>query len=141
VATLLAAMAQEHERAAGAWHAEWRPFSDLLCATGSAAAWLRESLEGLRVDPERMRANLDASGGLPMAEHVSAALAGAMGRSGAQEAVRRAATSGRPFADALNDDPAVRDALGRDPAGLLDPAAYLGSARAFVERALEDYAR
>ena len=25
VATLLAAMVQEHERAAGAWHSEWRP--------------------------------------------------------------------------------------------------------------------
>jgi 3-carboxy-cis,cis-muconate cycloisomerase len=58
VATLLAAMVQEHERAAGAWHSEWRPLSDLLTTTGSAAAWLRESLEGLEVDPGRMRTNL-----------------------------------------------------------------------------------
>ena len=49
VATLLAAMTQEHERAAGAWHSEWAPFSDLLTATGSAAAWLRQSLSGLEV--------------------------------------------------------------------------------------------
>src|SRR5262249_34903154 len=47
VATLLAAMTQEHERAAGAWHSEWAPFSDLLTATASAAAWLRQSLTGL----------------------------------------------------------------------------------------------
>ena len=58
VATLLAAMVQEHERAAGAWHSEWRPLRDLLTATGSAASWLRTSLEGLEVDAERMRANL-----------------------------------------------------------------------------------
>jgi 3-carboxy-cis,cis-muconate cycloisomerase len=58
VSTLLAAMVQEHERAAGAWHSEWRPLCDLLTTTGSAAAWLRTSLEGLEVDPERMRANL-----------------------------------------------------------------------------------
>jgi 3-carboxy-cis,cis-muconate cycloisomerase len=58
VATLLAAMVQEHERAAGAWHSEWRPLCDLLVVVGSAAAWLRESLEGLEVDAERMRANL-----------------------------------------------------------------------------------
>jgi 3-carboxy-cis,cis-muconate cycloisomerase len=58
VAALLASMVQEHERAAGAWHAEWRPLCDLLVAVGSAAAWLRTSLEGLRVDAERMRANL-----------------------------------------------------------------------------------
>ena len=48
----------EHERAAGAWHSEWRPLCDLLVATGSAAAWLRTSLEGLEVDAERMLANL-----------------------------------------------------------------------------------
>jgi len=62
VATLLAAMVQEHERAAGAWHAEWRPLSDLLVAVGSAAAWLRTSLEGLEVDAARMLANLEIAG-------------------------------------------------------------------------------
>ena len=58
VATLLAAMVQEHERAAGAWHSEWRPLCALLVTTGSAASWLRASLEGLEVDAGRMRANL-----------------------------------------------------------------------------------
>ena len=52
VATLLAAMVQEHERAAGAWHSEWRPLTELLTAVGSGAAWLRESLEGLEVDAD-----------------------------------------------------------------------------------------
>src|SRR6185503_6430700 len=56
----VAAMVQEHERAAGAWHSEWRPLCDLLVTVGSAAAWLRESLEGLDVDAGRMRANLGA---------------------------------------------------------------------------------
>ncbi len=58
VATLLAAMVGEHERAAGAWHSEWRPLTELLTLTGSAASWLRTCLEGLEVDPARMRANL-----------------------------------------------------------------------------------
>jgi 3-carboxy-cis,cis-muconate cycloisomerase len=60
VATLLASMVHEHERAAGAWHAEWRPLRELLAATGSAASWLRECLTGLRVDPDALRRNLDA---------------------------------------------------------------------------------
>ena len=51
VASLLAAMAHEHERAAGAWHAEWRPLRELLVCTGSAAAWLRAALERLLVTP------------------------------------------------------------------------------------------
>jgi 3-carboxy-cis,cis-muconate cycloisomerase len=62
VANLLAAMAHEHERAAGSWHAEWRPMRELLIATGSAAAWLRTALDRLLVRPDVMRANLAASG-------------------------------------------------------------------------------
>jgi 3-carboxy-cis,cis-muconate cycloisomerase len=49
VATLLAAMEQELERAAGAWHAEWAPLNRLLVTTGSAASWLRTCLETLEV--------------------------------------------------------------------------------------------
>ena len=44
-ATLFAAMAQEHERAAGAWHAEWETLADLLRLAGSARRWLADSLE------------------------------------------------------------------------------------------------
>jgi 3-carboxy-cis,cis-muconate cycloisomerase len=59
VATLLTSMEHEHERAAGAWHAEWPALRALLHFTGSAAAWLRDCLENLEVDVDRMRENLD----------------------------------------------------------------------------------
>jgi len=59
VATMLAAMEQEHERAAGAWQAEWGTLTDLLTLTGSAAAWGRDLLEHLEVNAQRMRANLE----------------------------------------------------------------------------------
>jgi 3-carboxy-cis,cis-muconate cycloisomerase len=52
-------MVQEHERGAGSWHSEWRPLTDLLIATGSAASWLRTSLETLEVDAERMHVDGD----------------------------------------------------------------------------------
>ena len=55
LATLAAAAEQEHQRAAGAWHSEWEPFSALLRLTGSAASWGMELLTGLTVDPARMR--------------------------------------------------------------------------------------
>jgi 3-carboxy-cis,cis-muconate cycloisomerase len=57
VATMLASMPQEHERAAGGWQAEWGTLSELLTLTGSAAAWAAELLGSLEVDTERMRAN------------------------------------------------------------------------------------
>jgi 3-carboxy-cis,cis-muconate cycloisomerase len=63
VSTLLANMIQEHERAAGAWQAEWRPLRELLIACGSAAAWTRACLTGLTVHPEALSANLAALAG------------------------------------------------------------------------------
>jgi 3-carboxy-cis,cis-muconate cycloisomerase len=123
VATLLAAAGdQELQRGAGAWQAEWRPWSELLRSTGSAAAWLRDALEHLVADPAAMRANLDRTGGRLMAERVAAA-------TGDPGAVRAAALDERPFAEALA-------AAGIDTGELLDPAGYLGSAQAFVDRAL-----
>src|SRR5436190_614731 len=50
VATMLACMESELERAAGAWQAEWGTMTELLRLTGSAAAWGRDLLEHLEVD-------------------------------------------------------------------------------------------
>ncbi len=58
VATMLAAMTGEHERAAGAWQAEWETISDLLRLTASAAAWTNELLDRLEILPDGMRRNL-----------------------------------------------------------------------------------
>jgi 3-carboxy-cis,cis-muconate cycloisomerase len=152
VATLIAAAEQEHQRAAGAWHAEWQPLTTLLTLTGSAAAWCADLLAGLEIDAARMRANLDAAGGLPLAEQVAAMLAPRLGRLAAHdlvaEASARAAAAGRPLRDVLLDtgtgaaagSPAPGSpAPGIDPAELdaaLDPARYLGAASAFVSRTL-----
>ena len=65
LATLAAAAEQEHQRAAGAWHAEWEPLADLLRLTGSAASWAADLLTGLEPDPARMRRNLDGGRRLP----------------------------------------------------------------------------
>jgi 3-carboxy-cis,cis-muconate cycloisomerase len=56
---LLEAMAGEHERAAGAWQSEWPALSAALAGTGGAAWAVHESLAGLTVHADRMRANLD----------------------------------------------------------------------------------
>jgi 3-carboxy-cis,cis-muconate cycloisomerase len=139
---LLATMAQEHERAAGAWHAEWEALGGALAYTGGAAAAVREVLEGLEVKPDRMRANLDATGGLILAEAVSTALGEHMGRGDAHDlvsaAARRATEGGRAFRDELLEDPAIREHLSDEEIDrALDPAAYLGAAGQFVDRALE----
>jgi 3-carboxy-cis,cis-muconate cycloisomerase len=58
VATMLSAMEQEHQRAAGAWQAEWGTLAELVTLTGSATAWVRELVGSLEIDPARMEANL-----------------------------------------------------------------------------------
>jgi len=141
VATVLAAMAQEHERATGAWHAEWAPLRELLRLLGGAAERTRDLLDGLEVQPERMRANLEVTGGLLMAERVAGRLAGPLGRAEAHDLVRRlageAAGAGQPLRTALLADPAVRAHLTEtDVDAALDPASYLGAAETLVDRAL-----
>jgi 3-carboxy-cis,cis-muconate cycloisomerase len=50
----------EHERAAGAWQAEWTALSEALAHAGGAAAAARAALTGLEVHTDRMRANMTA---------------------------------------------------------------------------------
>ena len=141
---VLAALPQEHERAAGAWQSEWAPLGEALALTGGAASTLREALEGLEVRPERMRENLDATSGLVMAESVVTALSDRVGQGRARDlidaAVGRALAEGTSFRDQLIADEGVSAELSEGEIdAALDPAGYLGSADAFVDRALSRY--
>ena len=135
-------LAQEHERAAGGWHAEWQPLSDALALTGGAASAVREVVENLKVDPARMRANLDATRGLIMAERITYLLAERLGRLEAHELVSeacvRAIAADRSLRDELLADPRV-ELTPDELDAALDPAGYLGSAGTFVDRALDLY--
>ncbi|MFE9914384.1 3-carboxy-cis,cis-muconate cycloisomerase [Micromonospora sp. NPDC005553] len=136
VATLFATAVQEHERAAGAWHAEWEPLLELLHVAGGASARCARMLHGLQVRPNRMRENLDATGGLLLAEAVAARLAPAVGRGVAHDLVARAASK-PSFRAALLADPEVRAHLSNtEIAEALDPHRWLGSAGRFVDNAL-----
>jgi 3-carboxy-cis,cis-muconate cycloisomerase len=125
LATMAAATEHELQRAAGAWHAEWEPLTDLLRITGSAASWSAVLLAGLQIDAVRMRAALDASGGLLVAA-----------------AADRAARQDTGLAAALLADPDSAAALSAagigaaDLAAATDPGSYLGACSEFVRRAL-----
>ncbi|MGI5468634.1 3-carboxy-cis,cis-muconate cycloisomerase [Streptomyces sp. CA-132043] len=140
-ATLLGSLAAEDERPAGAWHAEWQPLRELLRLAGSAAEQAAELTKGLRVFPDRMRANLMRTKGLMAAERLSAALAPALGRQAAKAALTRASRTAveedRTLAEVLGADPEVAGALPPgELATLADPAGYTGSAAILTDRAL-----
>jgi adenylosuccinate lyase len=136
VATLFAAMEQEHERAAGAWHTEWPTLTGLLSSVGSAVSWLAESLASLRVDTARMAATVAASGEGSLASALAAALEPSLGKGAAHDAaadaVRQARETGRPLSELLAGRPEV------DVAAL---APDLGEAGAQVDAALAEHRR
>jgi 3-carboxy-cis,cis-muconate cycloisomerase len=142
--TLQAAMVGEHERATGAWHSEWETLSDALALAGGAAAAVREVTEGLEVYPEKMLENLNATGGLLLAENVATVAAEHLGRLEAHDLVeetsRRALEGGKSLREELLSEPRVGEILSEGEIdAALDPAHYLGSAEEFVDRALKRY--
>src|SRR5271166_1269592 len=100
-------------------------------ALGDALSRLVEVLRGLRLDPERMRRNLDLGGGLIMAEAIMLNHGAAIGRQHAHDVVYDAAQSafveGRPFAELLAADPRITAHLDAEAiTALLDPTGYTG---------------
>ena len=135
---LVRSVVQEHERAAGAWQAEWEALSGALAYTGGAAWNIAEAVENLEVDTDRMRVNLELTDGLIVAERLSIVVGGGEAHDVVRDAAHRTAESGRTFADELRADGRVElsDAA---LAEALDPTTYLGESEAFVDRALERY--
>jgi 3-carboxy-cis,cis-muconate cycloisomerase len=141
VASVLAAMPQEHERGLGGWQVEWTVLPELVRVTAGASRAIAGALDTLRIDPARMRANLDSTRGLALAEAVVVSLGRQMGRGEAHArvgaATTRARAEGLSLGEALAADPAVTAWMTRAEIDrCLAPESYLGESRAFVERVL-----
>jgi 3-carboxy-cis,cis-muconate cycloisomerase len=140
-ATIFAAQVQDHERSAGPWHAEWPVMPMLQLVTSGALAAIVDIAEGLEVDAARMRVNLDATGGLIMAEAVTMALAETIGKSEAHHLVeaagKRAVAEKQHLRDVLAKDPKVTTHLtAAKIAELFEPMAYQGVSQALIDRLL-----
>jgi 3-carboxy-cis,cis-muconate cycloisomerase len=136
---LLDAMAADHERATGPWHLEWIALPRSFLATAAALYQARFMLEGLIVDGDRMRRNLDITGGLIVAEAAMMALAPHTGRGAAHDIVydccRAALDSGTSLLAELEKRDDVTKHLDRAAlARVVDPAHYLGTAPQMVDR-------
>ncbi|PHN51173.1 3-carboxy-cis,cis-muconate cycloisomerase [Pseudomonas amygdali] len=146
VATMFAAMPQEHERSLGLWHAEWETLPELCCLVSGSLQQALQVLPGLQVDAERMAINLQSTKGLVLAEAVSIALAQRIGRDAAHHLVeqccRSAVEQGAHLRQVLGETPQVSEQFSSDELDrLLDPAHYLGQARQWVERAVAEHTR
>ena len=141
VPVMQGAMAQDHERATGPWQAELLALPQAFVLTHGALLHARTIAEGMVVDPAAMQRNLAATGGLIVAEAVMMGLAPVLGREAAHHTVKhacdRALSTHTTLADALAEEPEVTAHLDRAAIDrLTDPAAYLGSTQAFIDRVL-----
>ena len=129
-----------HERAAGEWQIEWQVVPQLAVLAGSALSEALVVVEGMRVDPERMRANLELDGGLVMAEAQMIQLADTLGREHAHDLVYDAATrarrGGTVLAETLRAVAAEKGSLDLLPEPLIAAEDYLGEAVAMCGTAV-----
>jgi 3-carboxy-cis,cis-muconate cycloisomerase len=143
---LLAALQGTHERSAGEWQVEWDAVPAVFAAAGGAVAGTARIVKGLRVFPERMRANLELDGGTIMAEAAMMAVGEVLGRAEAHTAVYEASALARSEGVSLTE--ALRTTLAHDVFAalpsldeVLAPDAYLGETDAIVTAACETWAR
>lgn len=144
VSTLLSCMVQEHERALGGWQAEWDTLPEIVELTSVALTQLRDVIEVLAVNTERMRSNIDLTHGLVMAEAISLALSNHLGRAAAHELVETACATAmstdKSLFDIVQADERVNSLISKaDLQKLVDPVNYLGQSEAFVDRVLTQH--
>jgi 3-carboxy-cis,cis-muconate cycloisomerase len=140
-ATIFAAQVGDHERSAGPWHAEWPTLPSLLLVTSGALAAIVDIAEGLEVDAARMRTNLDATGGLIMAEAVAFALAEKIGKQEAHHLVeaasKKAVAEKKGLREVLEKDAKITAHLdAKRIVQLLEPMAYQGVSQTLIDRLL-----
>ncbi len=138
-ATLLAAQIHEHERAVGGWQAEWLTFPALALVVSGTLHAIADIAEGLEVDVERMKANLERTGGLVLAEAVSFALAEKIGKAEAHALVAKLSLQAdkdkRAFREVVEADTRIKAQLTADEISrLFYPTSYQGSAQTFIDR-------
>ncbi len=141
VPVMFGAMAADHERATGPWQAEMLALPQAFVLTHGALQHAASIAHGMVVDAARMRRNLDRTGGLIVAEAVMMGLAPHLGRGEAHHVVKHACDAALAenisLAEALAREEAVASRLDRQTIErLTDPAHYLGSADAFIDRVL-----
>ena len=108
-------------------------------AVGDVLSRMIALFSGIQVFPDRMRRNLDISGGLIMGEAIMLELADHLGRQRAHDVVYAAAQASavehRPFKETLAEQQAVRDGLTSEQLeSLLDPTRYVGVSAQLAEQ-------
>jgi 3-carboxy-cis,cis-muconate cycloisomerase len=136
VGQLQAAAFHQHERDGVAWQIEWLVLPQMIVATGAALGQSLALIESLEIDRARMRATIEATRGLALAEAASFALSQHLPRPEAQALVKDTCKEVLSKGGHLIDLLAARSTAPIDWAALRDPANHLGAADTFIDRVL-----
>jgi adenylosuccinate lyase len=134
---LIEGMVQVHERDGRGWKAEWAALPDVCLLTSAALRIAAELLDGLEVDTEAMRANVDAHRGYLASEAVLAALAPRLGKHEAQALLQEVMAEGRAQGRSLIDAIAAAGVLDREIVAGLVEAPDLTTAERAVDTVVE----
>ena len=140
-AALMDAMVADHERSTGPWEIEWVSVPEIFCLMSGALKQTKFVLQGLEVDADRMRANMDMTNGLVMSEAVMMGLGTYLGREYAHDLVydlcRRALKENRPLIDILEAHPEINCHVNRAQLEhMCNPVHHVGQAGVMVDRVL-----
>jgi len=140
VATLISQLSCEHERGLGQWQRQWLLLGELAAACGSALEAMAGVIEGLQVNAEAMRRNIDRLQGLVYSEQLAVLLAPRLGNAAAHALVAtlcaNATTQGRSLHEVAGASTQVCELLDADArAQVFEPTAAFGSAGAMIEGA------
>ncbi|WOI10753.1 3-carboxy-cis,cis-muconate cycloisomerase [Thalassospira lucentensis] len=124
----------EHERSGASWLLEWLTLPQMIMATGAGLAQAVDMVPSLKVNTDRMAANLELSRGAMLAEAATFALAEHLGRDVADKLVKDALSRSAANQSNLFDELPKMTDVGIDWAKLRDPANYIGQADSYVER-------
>ncbi len=135
------AVLHAEERDGAAWMLEWLALPQMAVATGTALRHAEAAARNLVADADRMRANLDASQGLILAEAATFALARHMARPKAQSLVKSACREAIGARRHMFDVLAERTKAPIDWEDLRRTEGSVGSAPLLVDRLLASYAK
>src|SRR3982075_1744 len=141
VAALLEAAVADHERSTEPWEIEKVSLPEIFLLASGALSQTKLLVQGLEVDADRMRANLDLTKGMIVSEAVMMGLGPHPGRERGHALVydicRKVAATGEPLVELLAKDADLSRHLSRAELDqMCDPAGYLGLAGEMVDRVL-----
>ena len=139
---MVEAIVADHERSTGPWEIEWIVLPQICALSHACLKQTRYLIDGLEVDEDGMKSNLDFTKGAVVSEAVMMGLGKTIGRQHAHDLVydlcRKAQLEHKSLLELLQHDPGIKKAglSNEELEKLCDPANYLGLSEAMVDRVL-----